>query len=75
MERMEEFRLEEEDDERIRKFAKEKKVCLLCIIAPFIPERVAPGKSVYAEFRYPEEFIIEEFVTLVKDTYPNKAAP
>lgn len=65
--RAREFRAEEETDEEIKKLATKKHTCLLALIAPFVPERVAPGRAVYAELRYPEEFMIEEFVSLAKE--------
>lgn len=67
-----EFKLEEETGEEIVKFASEHKVCLLAIIAPFTPERVAPRRVVFAEFRYPEEFMTEEFIEKVSQNFPDK---
>ncbi len=72
MPRRNEFKLEEERDEEIKKFASESNACLLAIIAPFAPERVAPRRVVFAEFRYPEEFMIEEFTEIVAEKFPEK---
>lgn len=70
--RKREFKLEEETAQEIKNFAKYSKVCLLSMIAPFVPERVAPGRVAYAEFRYPEEFIIEDFAVLAQETFLEK---
>jgi hypothetical protein len=67
-----EFKPEEENAQEIKNFAKNSRVCLLSMIAPFVPERVAPGQVAYAEFRYPEEFIIEDFAALAQEKFPEK---
>jgi len=66
------LKLEEEKEEELVSLAKKHRACLLCLIAPFIPERVAPGLAVYAELRYPEELLIEEFVNIVDERFPEE---
>jgi hypothetical protein len=71
-ERRIEFEIREETWEEIRKLATNKNVCLLSIIAPFRPERVAPRRDVFAELSHPEEFMIEEYSTVIREKFPNK---
>lgn len=66
------YELEEEEDKELKNIATKYNACLLCLIAPFVPERVAPGVALYAELRFPEEFLIEKFITIVDERYPNK---
>ncbi|RLF11137.1 MAG: hypothetical protein DRJ69_02250 [Thermoprotei archaeon] len=33
---------------------------------------MAPGKAIYATFRLPEEYIVEEFAMIVREAYPKK---
>lgn len=67
-----EFEADEETDKEIKSFAQKSSVCLLSMVAPFTPERVAPGRVIYAEFRYPEEFIIEDFIGKLEDKFPSE---
>lgn len=66
------FKIQEETDERVANFARDKNIITLCIIAPFIPQRVAPKRSITAQFSFPDEFILEEFVESVSEIYPKK---
>jgi len=63
--------LEEEKDEKIRRYAQERNVVMLCLIAPFAPLRVAPRREITAHFSYPEEFMIEEFINIIEEKYPD----
>jgi hypothetical protein len=44
----------------------------LAIIAPFTPAKVSPRRVVFAQLLAPEEFMMEEFVQLVEERYPDK---
>jgi len=66
------FSLEEESLEDVERYCNEKNVPFLCIIAPFAPLRIAPERILTARFSYPDEFILDEFVTKVIETYPRK---
>lgn len=65
------FRIEAEQNEKLQELANMFQVALLAIIAPFVPARVAPRRVTYAEFQYPEEFMIEEFVNTIEERYPD----
>jgi hypothetical protein len=65
------FRIERETNEELQILANTFQVVLLAVIAPFMPARVAPRRVTYAEFQYPEEFMVEEFVNAIEEKYPN----
>jgi hypothetical protein len=66
------FKIQEETDDGVTNLACDKNVIALCIIAPFLPQRIAPKRSISAQFSFPDEFILEEFVESVSKIYPEK---
>ena len=56
-----------EEDTAIKKFASERKVALLAIIAPYAPLKISPTRTVFAELGPFEEFAIESFVMKAKE--------
>lgn len=66
------FALEEETNQSVKEYSVECNANLLCIIAPFAPLRVAPERTLRARFSYPDEFVLNEFVSKVIDQYPEK---
>jgi len=67
-----EFTIEKETLPDVKKFADSENAYLLCCIAPFAPTRVNPSRSVFAAFSFPDEFIVEDFVELVCNSFPQK---
>lgn len=66
------FALQEETDSEVKNLATSENVVLLCCIAPFTATRISPTRTVSASFRFPDEFVVEEFVELINGRYPNK---
>jgi hypothetical protein len=66
------FKLKEEEEDTVKKLANKCNTISLCIIAPFAPLRVAPKRSLTASFSFPDEFVLEEFIDIVQEKYPNK---
>jgi hypothetical protein len=62
-----------ESDSKLQDFANECNVILLALIAPFTPARVSPRRVVFAQLLAPEEFMMEEFVQLIEEKYPDKS--
>jgi len=56
-----------EEDEEITMFSSEKDATLLAIIAPHVPYRMSPTRTLIAELSTPEEFGIETFVEKTKE--------
>lgn len=67
-----EFVVEEETLPQIKNHAGSCGAVLLSIIAPFLPLRVAPERAISAEFGFPDEFVLEDFLEKVYDKYPDK---
>ena len=67
-----ELSIEEESDEAVLGLATSENVVLLCCIAPFLPTRVTPTQTVSASFRFPDEYAVEEFASIINDRYPEK---
>ena len=66
------FNVEEEVLEAVKEHATQCNSILLCIIAPFVPLRVGPKKFVGAQFAFPDEIVIEDFVEKISMIYPKK---
>lgn len=64
--------IEEETDEAVLDLATSENVVLLCCIAPFPPTRITPTQTITASFRFPDEYAVEEFVSLIDNRYPEK---
>jgi hypothetical protein len=66
------FKLKEEEEASVKKLADKCNAITLCIIAPFAPLRIAPRRSLGASFSFPDEFVLEEFIDIVLEKYPQK---
>ncbi len=73
-ERSQIFTIEEEQEASVKTHSTSCNVVLLCIIAPFTPLRVAPERELFAQFTFPDEFVIEEFIDRVDERYTQNVA-
>lgn len=56
-----------EEDEDIKKFANERKIAMLALVAPYAALKVSPARSLSAELGSYEEFGIESFVMKARE--------
>ena len=68
----EEFSVQEENISSVVDHCKNCNAIQLCIISPFTPLRLSPGRSITPSFSFPDEFAIESFVEKVVQKYPEK---